>query len=119
MGKAAYEFPTRAMYYSNDSDAGAGMLEVRGNRLDFRWICADGVIRDQFTMMKNVNRETTIYLKKGQSTTLTASFVGEYEWSNRANTKSIKITPPRGVSRFTVRDKYHCVVDTFEVIVSN
>ncbi len=118
VGKAAYEFPTQAMYYSNDSDAGAGMLEVRGNRLDFKWICADGIIRDQFTMMKNINKKTTIHLQKGKSITLTASFVGDYEWNNKQNSKSITVSPQNGLSTFTVRDKYHCIQDTFKIIVS-
>ncbi|MGY0036156.1 hypothetical protein [Pedobacter sp. NJ-S-72] len=27
-------------------------LEVEGNRLDLKWVCADGEIRDQFTIVK-------------------------------------------------------------------
>lgn len=52
VGKADSSFPHAAMYYSNDTNLGAAMLEVHGNRLDFKWICEDGIIRDQFTIMK-------------------------------------------------------------------
>ena len=50
-------FPHNAMYYSNSDIGGAVMLEIQGNRLDLKWICSDGKIRDQFTMMKDVKKE--------------------------------------------------------------
>jgi hypothetical protein len=31
-------------------------MEVDGNKLDVKWICADGKIRDHFTMMKDVEK---------------------------------------------------------------
>jgi acid phosphatase type 7 len=48
-------FPHNAMYFSDATHGGASILEINGNRLDFKWICADGVIRDHFTMMKKEN----------------------------------------------------------------
>ena len=93
------------------------MLEVNANRLDLKWVCADGVVRDQFTMMKNVNKRSTIRLKRGESTTLTASFVGNYKWSSGKNTRSIVVSPPVGKSTYTVKDEFSCVEDSFEVTV--
>jgi len=52
VGKPYPDFPHKAMYYSNATDAGAALLQVQGNRLQFKWICGDGVVRDQFTMEK-------------------------------------------------------------------
>jgi hypothetical protein len=49
-------YPHNAMYYSNNEKGGAVMLEVEGNKLDLKWICSDGEIRDQFTMMKDVSK---------------------------------------------------------------
>ncbi|MBC9932795.1 purple acid phosphatase family protein [Chitinophaga qingshengii] len=53
VGQPEAAFPHDAMYYSNATVTGAGLLEVQGNRLDFKWICEDGVVRDHFTIMKN------------------------------------------------------------------
>jgi acid phosphatase type 7 len=53
VGKPEPDFPHKAMYYSNATDAGAAILEVNGSQLEFKWICADGIIRDRFTMVKN------------------------------------------------------------------
>jgi hypothetical protein len=112
------EFPHNAMPYSNNQIGGASILEVRGNRLDLKWICADGVIRDQFTMMKNVNKNTVLNIKRGQSVTLTASFTGKYQWNyKQLKTRSIMLTPPAGKSTYIVQDEFSCIKDVFHVNV--
>jgi hypothetical protein len=45
-------YPMKSAVYSNNSDGGSMILDVNDNRLDARWICADGVVRDQFTIIK-------------------------------------------------------------------
>ncbi|MEO5910757.1 MAG: metallophosphoesterase family protein [Pelobium sp.] len=65
--KATY--PHDAMYYSNNEVGGALMMEVEGNRFDVKWICADGVIRDHFTMMKDVSSEEEKTLKQNKKLT--------------------------------------------------
>ena len=57
-------YPHNAMFYSNHEIGGAVMLEVQGNRLDLKWICSDGEIRDHFTMMKDVERDEEKLLKR-------------------------------------------------------
>lgn len=60
--KAGY--PHNAMFYSENEVGGAVMLEIEGNRLDLKWICSDGEIRDHFTMMKDVSKaEEKLLLK--------------------------------------------------------
>jgi len=53
---------------------GSCILEVQGNRLELKWICADGVIRDRFTMMKNVNQRQVISIKERRDGPVAASF---------------------------------------------
>lgn len=118
VGGIQKEFPHNAMCYSSNKYGGTNIIEVQGNRLDVKWICEDGVIRDHFTMMKDVNKKSVIKLKKGQSTILTASYVGNYEWNNKQKTKSIKVAP-LVTSTFTVRDKFNCIRDSFEIVVSD
>jgi len=45
-------YPHNAMYFSDADHGGSCVLDVQGNKLELKWICADGEIRDQFTMMK-------------------------------------------------------------------
>lgn len=120
VGKPEASFPHAAMYYSNATDAGAVMLEVHGNRLDLKWICEDGKIRDQFTMMKKVNKSSTIHLSEGQSTSLTASFFSDgYIWNkSKENARSITVTPGWRRTTYTVQDKLNCLKDSFRVTVS-
>jgi hypothetical protein len=52
LGGMQKTFPHKAMYFSDAKHGGVSYIEVSGSRLSFKWICADGVIRDQFTMIK-------------------------------------------------------------------
>ena len=45
-------YPLKAATYSNNSIGGSMLLDFSGNRLDAKWICADGVVRDQFSIVK-------------------------------------------------------------------
>jgi hypothetical protein len=120
VGKPETSFPHAAMYYSNAIEAGAAILEVQENRLDLKWICEDGIIRDHFTIMKNVGKASKIHLSKGRSVKLTASFVsGEYSWNkSKEQGRSIQVKPPVGKTTYTVKDKFNCLKDIFEVEVS-
>lgn len=112
-------FPHRAMYYSNKDEPGALMLEVEANRLDAKWITGDGVIKDRFTMMKNVNRNTTYNTKVGTPVTLQASYIGSYLWTDDQATSSITVTPAvEGTETYIVKDDKDCVADTFRVVAS-
>lgn len=113
-------YPHNAMYYSNATVGGALLLDVESNRLDVKWICADGIIRDRFTMMKNVNKKTVLSVNKGEVATLTASYTGTYQWNtSRQNSKSITVAPKNGKNIYTVQDQFGCVKDVFEVNVTD
>jgi hypothetical protein len=117
IGHSEDSYPHDAMVYSNAVVGGASLIEVHGNRLDFKWICADGVVRDQFTMMKDVGKVTKLRHKQGTPLTLTASFVSDsYKWSDgKGSAQSISINPRAGVNKYSVADQYGCIRDTFEV----
>ncbi len=115
LGGQQSTFPHDAMPYSNADNGGVSMLEINDNRLDLKWLCADGQIRDHFTMMKEVNRDTTIHVKKGRTATLTASYIGKYFWSSgNAHSRSIKVNPVSSTI-YEVTDNLNCVKDRFDV----
>jgi hypothetical protein len=117
LGGKQRTYPHSAMYFADADHGGASMIEVTNNRLDWRWICADGVIRDHFTMMKNVNKHSVLSVKKGESVTLTASFVGKYHWNKSAETgASLTVSPGSGKTIYTVSDEFGNVKDSFEVM---
>lgn len=116
--KVNVSWPHAAMNYADAANGGAVAIEVEGNRLDAKWICADGVIRDQFTILKNVNTSKKNTITAGQSTTLTASWNGSYNWSPfSATTKSITVSPAN-TSTYIVKDIENCLSDTFTVTVN-
>lgn len=116
-GKQA-SFPHDAMYFSDADHGGASILEVEDNRLDLKWLCADGEIRDQFTLMKNVNKHQVIRLKKGEKKNLTASFIGKYTWTGSPSRERSIVIAPESDQTYSVTDEFGAVKDTFEVHVS-
>ncbi|MFT3680628.1 MAG: metallophosphoesterase [Ferruginibacter sp.] len=104
-----------AMYYSNFTEGGSMFFEVENNRLDAKWISDNGVVRDNFTIMKDVNNVKNITVNPGTDVTLTASWAGQYNWSTGATTKSITVNPTVNTS-YSVTDGSGCITDMFNVI---
>ncbi len=118
LGGTQGAYPHNAMYYSNETNGGSFVLDFDANRLDSKWVCADGVIRDRFTMFKDVNKVTTFTVSPTATTTIGASWPGNYVWSNAASTKSITVTTSVSTT-FWVKDANNCVADTFKFVVSS
>jgi 3',5'-cyclic AMP phosphodiesterase CpdA len=76
--------------YSNISIGGSLFLTINGNRLDGRWICADNVERDHFSVFKNVNKKYELNVEYGSKIRLSSSWRGSHVWSN-GNTKDAEI----------------------------
>jgi hypothetical protein len=115
LGGAQGSFPHSAMYYSNTTQGGSLYLEVDDNRLDAKWVGADGVIRDQFTMEKESGKVFNIINPPGNPTTITASFIGNYLWTpNGETTRTINISPSSPTT-FSVSDNFNCITDVFNI----
>lgn len=108
---------------------GSFYFEVEDNRLDAKFIqpnpSSSYSISDQFTVMKDVGLTQVLTVPAGQSTTLTASYISDYQWSNpnnggfSASTRSVVVNSVAGSpSTYIVRDSKNCVQDVFTVIGS-
>lgn len=117
LGGTQGSFPHAAMYYSNATQGGSMILDFNANRLDAKWLCADGVIRDNFTIFKNVNLVKTFTVTPTQTTNITASWPGTFVWSNAATTQSISVTTSVNTT-FWVKDPNNCVADTFKFVIA-
>lgn len=116
LGSPQASFPHDAMYYSNMIDGGSLIMDIEDNRLDVNFLCADGVIRDNFTMLKNVNKIKSFTITPSQTITLNASWPGNYVWSNADTTRTSSVSPNTNTT-YWVKDKFSCVADTFKVFV--
>lgn len=112
LGGTQGSFPHASSYYSNATNGGTFILDIEDNRLDAKWLCADGVIRDQFTIVKEVKKVETYTVLPNQTTTLTASWPGDYVWSNSAITRTTVATATSNTT-FWVKDPNNCVADSF------
>ncbi|MBE9464215.1 metallophosphoesterase [Dyadobacter subterraneus] len=117
LGSPAAGFPHKAMYYSNADHGGSMVLEVEGNRLDAKWIGIDGLIRDQFTMEKDVNQVKTVNLDPGKSVKLDASFIGKYIWNTGETSRSITVSPTVD-TEYSVKDAENCINDVFKIKIT-
>lgn len=115
LGGKQTSWPHDALPYADVTHGGAGMLEIRGDRLEWKWICADGQIRDHFTMLKNIDRKRQFTIHKGESITLNAAFSGK--WSPGKTTGSSLEVKPNSTTLYTVKDANGCAKESFEVSV--
>ena len=127
IGGTSPGYPENCMYYSDATNGGCFYFEVDSNRLDAKFISYTAaptpVIRDQFTIFKDVNKTQTTSVTQNQSITLTASWRGSYYWPNNggATTQSVTITNPVvGSFSYTVRDANagSCIQDAFNITVN-
>jgi hypothetical protein len=117
VGGSTAGYPHDAMYYSDVTNGGTLFFEVENNRLDAKWICADGLVRDNFTIMKEVNKTTNLVINSGTPTQLTASWIGNYGWSTAETTRSITVSPTSNTT-YTVTDGAGCITDVFNITIA-
>lgn len=109
------EHPTSV--YSNYVLGGSSVFEVKNNRLNSRWIAADGNILDSFTIFKDVNLYKTISVKYGDQINLTASWEGKYNWPDDIKERSVNISP-RKDTIVIVKDDFGYLADTFNIKIT-
>lgn len=131
IGGTSTGYPQDCMFYSNATNGGCFYFEVDNNRLDAKFIsyttAPTPVIRDQFTIFKDVNKRTNYSITLGDALSFTASWPGSYNWAIPANggsaagqtTSSISATPvATGTMDYIVSDNYSDLQDTFRVTVN-
>jgi acid phosphatase type 7 len=118
-------YPQDCMHYSNATNGGCFYFEVDSNRLDAKFIsyttAPTPVIRDQFTIFKDVNKFTSITLLQNAPLTLTASWRGTYNWPSNGGATTRSVNPSTatvGTSAYIVRDANGCIKDSFSVTVT-
>jgi hypothetical protein len=110
-------YPHDAMYYSNTLKGMAAFIEVDSNRLDLKFIGEDSLVKDRFTIFKNVNKKRSLAVLSTQTVSLKASWNGNYSWTNNgATTKQNSFTAIANTI-LLVRDSLHCIADTFKISV--
>ena len=52
LGGKQKDYPLKSSVYSNVTEGGSLMIDVVKNKLSASWLCSDGIVRDQFTILK-------------------------------------------------------------------
>lgn len=105
---------------------GSFYFEVEDNRLDAKFIQSapsSYSLGDQFTIMKDVGINQSFTVTAGQSVTLNASYLSDYQWSSASDpafsaaTRSVVVTATDNASTtYVVRDSKNCVQDTYTLL---
>lgn len=109
--------PHPSSVYSNISIGGSLLFTINDNRLDARWVAADGVILDNFTVFKNVNITEKKTVEYGQNLRLSSSWKGSHLWSNGVNNKDFIDFSPRKDTLISVVDSMGFLKDNFQISV--
>jgi hypothetical protein len=112
-------WPHNAMYYSNTSNTGSLYLKINQNRLDAKFISSAGIVQDQFTMMKDMNRSFQLPTPTGVPVSLTASWPGAYYWPGTGDTTQTLVMSFTHDTLVMVEDPFQCFADTFHISISN
>ncbi len=125
-------FYTRNQSAGKGGESGALYLEIQDNRLDAKFVGNSGTIRDRFTIMKGVNKKTTLAAVVNKPAILTASWIGGYNWNSNshqavkaaATARSLTVTPSAtGHFTYYVVDSLGasatCMADTFTLQVTS
>ncbi|MEO5591683.1 MAG: metallophosphoesterase family protein [Chitinophagaceae bacterium] len=125
-------FYTRNQHNSIGGESGALYLEIQDNRLDAKFVGSGGNVRDQFTIMKGVNKKTIINAGINTPAQLTASWIGAYNWLAEpgapamvpGNLRTTAVKPAiAGNFTYYVKDSLGpettCIADTFTLQVTS
>ena len=125
LGGTTAGYPQNCMYYSDVSNGGCLYVEVDSNRLDVKFVsyatAPTPVIRDQFTIFKDVNKVQDIIIRPHTPLSLSASWRGTYLWPNNgsATTQGVSVnTSTVGDYDYVVSDANNCIRDSFHVVVT-
>ena len=99
--------------------AGSFYFEINGKRLDAKFINEEGNVLDQFTIFKDLNLKasSTQTINYFDKLDLSASWSGDYVWSNGEKTKNIKVNPIENTV-FKVSDPQNCFQESFDIKVN-
>jgi len=107
-----------AMAYTNQLDGGSLAIEIENNRLDAKWINSSGIIKDQFTVFKNVNKKTALTPDFGSTVRLNPSWKGTYNWTNNTKGAFLDWVALKDTV-ISVKDDQNCITDQFSLRVVN
>lgn len=106
-----------AMPFKNSINGGSVVIEVEDNRLDFNWLCNDRIVRDQFTIFKNVPKTVRLKAQHGEKVVLRPDWKGAYRWSDgsKAPTFDFRLLQDTVI---TVKDELGCLEQKFMVNIA-
>ncbi len=115
LGSTSSGWPHPAMYSYSNTTLGSMLLEVNDNRLDAKFINANGQIFDSYTIVKNAGKTETITSCPGDNITLIPSWPSSVQWFPLGVNQDSVIVNPMVSTVYYAYDPLSCIRDTFIV----
>lgn len=111
-------WPHPVMYSYNSTLFGSLLIEVTDNRLDAKFITSTSTVYDQFTIVKNAGKKTTLNICQGQNAVLKPSWPQSVYWFPQGTTLDSAVVNPAFSTVYYAYDPATCIRDTFIVNVT-
>ncbi|WP_255070129.1 metallophosphoesterase [Lacihabitans sp. LS3-19] len=118
VGSKSEGYPHNAMVNSNVENPGAFILEVESNKFTGKFLTSNGVIFDEFTILKNVNQKIDKLIECGEEFSVKPSWDGKaFTELGIWNNNEFTIDSLNNNISFLISDEYGCLADTINVQV--
>lgn len=116
-GSTQSSWPHPAMHTSTNNEKGSMILEVNQNRLDAKFLTMNGIIYDQFTIIKNAGLHSVTQVCPGDTIAMVPSWPGAHLWQP-GNISADTLYASVSISTYYIAtDPFGCIRDTFDVVV--
>ncbi|MCX7727926.1 MAG: metallophosphoesterase [Bacteroidia bacterium] len=108
-------WPHPVMVNYSNSTYGSMLIEVNDNRLDAKYITSTGTVLDQFTIVKNSGKKTTIFACQGETVTLKPSWPNKNYWNPLgyySDSVNVQVFFP---TTYYTYDALNCITDTITI----
>jgi hypothetical protein len=114
-GSVQSSWPHPAMYISTNNEKGSMVIDVNKNRLDAKFLTSNGIVYDQFTIIKNAGGRYVSQVCPGDTVAMVPSWPGAHLWMpGNITTDSLEAAVSLS-TYFIATDPWSCISDTFDI----
>lgn len=116
-GSTQSSWPHPAMLVSTNNEIGTMILDVNHNRLDAKFLTTNGIVYDQFTIVKDAGRRFVYQVCPGDTVSMIPSVPGPRVWTPGNFTADSLSFQPVLSTYFIASDAWNCINDTFDISI--
>ncbi len=116
-GSTQSSWPHPAMLVSTNNEIGTMILDVNHNRLDAKFLTTNGIVYDQFTIVKDAGHRYVYQVCPGDTVNMIPSWPGTHNWTPGNFPADSLVFQPILSTYFLASDAWGCITDTFDITI--